>query len=103
MKKADEPKKEATARDKSEPQLVTKAPAAAPAKTTSKPASEATTKKKVKNQRRSQEHDGIHNTHNSTGSWFDRLLFFQGGADPDNSAGDCERQATGSCRIDSEL
>lgn len=50
MKKAEAPKTEAAAKEKSEPQLVTKAPAAAPAqtKTTPKPVSEAATKKKVR-------------------------------------------------------
>ena len=64
MKKVDEPKKEATARDKSEPQLVTKAPAAAPTKTTSKPASEATPKKKVREQSCFQYQDLSHETQN---------------------------------------
>lgn len=46
-KKAEAAKPDVALREKPEPQLVTKQPAAAPAKTTSKPAAEATTKKKV--------------------------------------------------------
>ncbi|XP_003742669.1 uncharacterized protein LOC100898836 [Galendromus occidentalis] len=46
MKKTEAPKSEASARDKSEPQLVTKAQAPQQIKTTPKPATEATPKKK---------------------------------------------------------